>query len=55
MSAYDVVLRKLLLADEFIDVIFDHPEKIHELVMESGWSVTDHEGIAIAIAMGNTP
>ena len=29
--SYDVVLRKLLLAGEFIDVIFDHPETIHEL------------------------
>ena len=33
--SYDVVLRKLLLAGEFIDVIFDHPETIHELVTDA--------------------
>ena len=122
-----MVLRKLLIAGEFIDIIFDHPETIHELVtdadlsgilkdlkphlknmlyylfmrdysaaeyaesivylpknhfikaetlsteeylsyfypfdkpdfrkngVESGWSVTDREGIAITMAMGNAP
>ena len=30
--SYDMVLRKLLLAGEFIDIIFDHPETMHELV-----------------------
>lgn len=33
--SYDMVLRKLLLAGEFIDVIFDHPETIHELVTDA--------------------
>ena len=33
--SYDVVLRKLLLAGEFIDIIFDHPETIHELVTDA--------------------
>ena len=33
--SYDMVLRKLLLAGEFIDIIFDHPETIHELVMDA--------------------
>lgn len=33
--SYDIVLRKLLLAGEFIDIIFDHPETIHELVTDA--------------------
>ena len=33
--SYDMVLRKLLLAGEFIDIIFDHPETIHELVTDA--------------------
>ena len=33
--SYDMVLRKLLLAGEFIDIIFDHPETIHELVSDA--------------------
>ncbi len=33
--SHDIVLRKLLLAGEFIDVIFDHPETIHELVTDA--------------------
>ena len=33
--SYDVVLRKLLLAGEFIDIIFDRPETIHELVTDA--------------------
>ena len=36
--SYDVVLRKLLLAGEFIDIIFDHPETIHELVTDTDLS-----------------
>ena len=36
--SYDVVFRKLLLAGEFIDVIFDHPETIHELVTNADLS-----------------
>ena len=34
----DVVLRKLLLAGEFIDIIFDQPETIHELVTDTDLS-----------------
>ncbi len=33
--SYDMVLRKLLLAGEFIDIIFDQPETIHELVTDA--------------------
>lgn len=33
--SYDMVLRKLLLAGEFIDIIFDRPETIHELVTDA--------------------
>ena len=33
--SYDIVLRRLLLAGEFIDIIFDHPETIHELVTDA--------------------
>ena len=33
--SYDMVLRKLLLAGEFLDIIFDHPETIHELVTDA--------------------
>ena len=36
--SYDMVLRKLLLAGEFIDIIFDHPETIHELVTDADLS-----------------
>ena len=36
--SYDVVLRKLLLAGEFLDIIFDHPETIHELVTDADLS-----------------
>ena len=36
--SYDMVLKKLLLAGEFIDVIFDHPETIHELVTDADLS-----------------
>ncbi|MBD5550893.1 MAG: sigma-70 family RNA polymerase sigma factor [Lachnospiraceae bacterium] len=33
--SYDMVLRKLLLAGEFIDIIFDRPETVHELVTDA--------------------
>lgn len=33
--SYDAVLRKLLLAGDFLDVIFDHPETVHELVTDA--------------------
>ena len=33
--SYDMVLRKLLLAGEFIDIIFDRPETIYELVTDA--------------------
>ena len=36
--SYDMVLRKLLLAGEFIDIIFDHPGTIHELVTDADLS-----------------
>ncbi len=36
--SYDMVLRKLLLAGEFIDIIFDHPETMHELVTDADLS-----------------
>ena len=36
--SYDAVLRKLLLAGEFIDIIFDQPETIHELVTDTDLS-----------------
>ena len=36
--SYDMVLRKLLLAGEFLDIIFDHPETIHELATDADLS-----------------
>lgn len=33
--SYDMVLRKLLLAGEFLDIIFDRPETVHELVTDA--------------------
>ena len=36
--SYDMVLRKLLLAGEFLDIIFDRPETIHELVTDADLS-----------------
>ena len=36
--SYDMVLRKLLLAGDFLDIIFDHPETIHELVTDADLS-----------------
>ena len=32
--SYDMVLRKLILAGDFLDIIFDHPETVHELVTD---------------------
>ena len=36
--SYDMVLRKLLLAGDFLDLIFDSPETIHELVTDADLS-----------------
>ncbi len=36
--SYDMVLQKLMLAGDFLDVIFDHPETIHELVTDADLS-----------------
>ncbi len=36
--SYDMVLRKLLLAGDFLDLIFDNPETIHELVTDADLS-----------------
>lgn len=36
--SYDVILRRLLLAGDFLDFIFDHPETIHELVTDTDLS-----------------
>ena len=36
--SYDMVLRKLLLAGDFLDFIFDHPEMIHKLVTDADLS-----------------
>ena len=36
--SYDMVLRRLLLAGDFLDMIFDHPETIHELVTDTDLS-----------------
>lgn len=36
--SYDIVLRKLLLAGDFLDIIFDHPETIYELVTDADLS-----------------
>lgn len=33
--SYDMILRRLLLAGDFLDFIFDHPETIHELVTDA--------------------
>ncbi len=33
-----MVLQKLMLAGDFLDVIFDHPETIHELVTDADLS-----------------
>ena len=36
--SYDMILRRLLLAGDFLDIIFDHPETIHELVVDTDLS-----------------
>ena len=36
--SYDMVLRRLLLAGDFLDFIFDRPETIHELVTDTDLS-----------------
>ena len=36
--SYDMILKKLMLAGDFLDVIFDHPETIHELVTDTDLS-----------------
>ncbi len=36
--SYDMILRRLLLAGDFLDIIFDHPETIHELVADADLS-----------------
>ena len=36
--SYDMNLRSLLLAGDFLDIIFDHPETIHELVVDADLS-----------------
>ena len=36
--SYDMILERLLLAGDFLDIIFDHPETIHELVMDADLS-----------------
>ena len=36
--SYDMVLRKLMLAGDFLDFIFDRPETLHELVTDTDLS-----------------
>ena len=36
--SYDMILRRLLLAGDFLDFIFDRPETIHELVTDTDLS-----------------
>lgn len=36
--SYDMVLRKLILAGDFLDIIFDRPETLHELVTDADLS-----------------
>ena len=38
LPSYDMILRRLLLAGDFLDFIFDHPETIHELVSDADLS-----------------
>ncbi len=33
--SYDMILRRLMLAGDFLDIIFDNPETIHELVTDA--------------------
>lgn len=36
--SYDTVLKRLLLTGDFLDIIFDHPETVHELVTDADLS-----------------
>ena len=36
--SYDMVLRRLMLSGDFLDLIFDHPETLHELVTDADLS-----------------
>ena len=36
--SYEIILRKLMLSGDFLDLIFDHPETIHELVTDGDLS-----------------
>ena len=36
--SYDMILRRLVLAGDFLDIIFDHPETVHELVTNADLS-----------------
>ena len=36
--SYDMILRRLTLAGDFLDIIFDHPETVHELVTDADLS-----------------
>ena len=36
--SYGMVLRRLMLAGDFLDIIFDHPVTIHELVTDANLS-----------------
>ena len=36
--SYDTVLRRLMLAGDFLDYIFDHSETLHELVTDEDLS-----------------
>lgn len=36
--SYDMILRRLMLAGDFLDIIFDRPETVHELVTDADLS-----------------
>lgn len=36
--SYDMILKRLMLAGDFLDIIFDHPETVHELVTDADLS-----------------
>ena len=38
LPSYDMILRRLMLAGNFLDIIFDHPETMHELVTDADLS-----------------
>ena len=42
--SYDMILRRLMLAGDFLDFIFDRPETIHELVTDTDLSTPDRKG-----------